>query len=331
MARALGAALACACACLCACGGGERAKRQANVAAGERALETLRRRLDERVLREPHVKEVLERSAQSDVVVGLRSALVEDLVQEVARRYLDHVELNLDLQREVEERREVEVPTPLGSVTAGEWRLRLVVHRVHGVLRTRVPDVRPAAGNRLALRIPVVLEGAQGTATANFEWNARALAGVVCRDFALTRRVRGRVLPDEYALDGQFELFAGPQAVQVRPLFSRQRFRLRVDLVEDSWAEVRRALEEQDEVLKCGLAIEPEKILTKVRALLQKGFDLPIPRSLFRAVDLPAGVRQSVSVEDTQVDLTVRTEELRVTGEAVWYAAAVRSRLRSGP
>jgi hypothetical protein len=104
-----------------------------------------------------------------------------------------------------------------------------------------------------------------------------------------------------------------------------------VDLLEDSWAEVRRALEEQDEVLKCGLAIEPAEILTKLRALLQQGFDLPLPRSLFRAVDLPAGVRQSVSVEDTQVDLSVQTEELRVTGEAVWYAASVRSRLRSGP
>jgi len=329
MARGLGAAVACA--CLCACAAGERAQRGADVASGERALESLRRRVDERILREPHVKEVLERSAQNDVVVGLRSALVEDLVQEVAGRYLDHVELDLDLQRAVEERRVVEVATPLGSVTAGEWRFHLVVHRVRGALRTRVPDVRPAGDNRLALRIPVVLEGAEGNATAHFEWDARALAGLVCRDFAVTRRVRGRVLSDEYALDGQFELFAGPQGVRVRPLFPHQRFRLRMDLLEDSWAEVRRALEEQDQILKCGLAIDPAEILPKLRALLRKGFDVPLPRSLFRAVDLPAGIRQSVSVEDRQVDLSVRTEELRVTGEAVWYAASVRSRLRSDP
>jgi hypothetical protein len=270
---------------------------------------------------------VLALSPQSDVVVGLRSALVEDLVQEVARRYLDRVELDLDLEREVEERRPVEVTTPFGRVTAGEWRLHVIIHRVRGALRTRAPDVRPVEGNRLALRLPVVLEGAEGTATAHFEWKARFLGGFVCRDFDVTRRVRGRVMSDEYALDGQFELFAGPQAVLVRPVFPRRRFRLRVDLVEDSWTQVRRALEEQDEILKCGLAIEPDEILPKLRTLLLDGFDLPLPRSLFRAVDLPAGVRQSVSVEERQVDLSVRTEELRVSGQAVWYAVSVRSRL----
>jgi hypothetical protein len=316
---------------LCACGGAG-ARPGTDAAAGdERALHTLRQRLDERIRREPHVVEVLERSARSDVVVGLRSALVEDLVQEVARRYLDHVELDLDLQREVEERREVEVPTPLGRVTAGEWRLHLVVHRVRGALRTRVPQMRPAQGNRLGLRIPVVLEGAEGTATAHFDWNARALAGVVCRDFTVTRQVRGKVLADEFALDGQFELLAGPFSVQVRPLFPRRRFRLRVDLVEDSWAQVRRALEEQDEVFKCGLAIEPAEILPKLKALLREGFDLPLPRSLYRVVDLPAGVRQSVPVEDRQVELSVGTDALRVGEGAVWYAASVRSRLRSAP
>jgi hypothetical protein len=300
-----------------------------DLSAAEREIAGLRERLAQRMAREPHVREVLEKNARSDVVVGLRSALVQDIVREVAARYLDRVELDLDLQREVEERREVELSTPFGRVTAGEWRLNLVIHRVRGALRTRTPDVRPAEGNRLALRIPVVLEGAQGSATARFTWNARSVAGVVCRDFQVTRRVSGRVLADEYALDGQFELAAGTQALQVRPLFPRRRFRLRVDLAEGSWADVKRALDEQDEILRCGLALEPDEILPRLRARLGEGFDLALPGSLFRTVDLPAGVRQSVSVEDTQVELTVRTDDLRVAGEAVWYAVSVRSRLRA--
>ena len=249
--------------CLASCAGDGADKGTADVAAGERALQALRRRLDERIAQEPHVKEVLALSPQSDIVVGLRSALVEDLVQEVARRYLDRVELDLDLEREVEERRPVEVTTPFGRVTAGEWRLHVIIHRVRGALRTRAPDVRPVEGNRLALRLPVVLEGAEGTATAHFEWKARFLGGFVCRDFDVTRRVRGRVMSDEYALDGQFELFAGPQAVLVRPVFPRRRFRLRVDLVEDSWTQVRRALEEQDEILKCLDGGDPFRIVQR--------------------------------------------------------------------
>jgi hypothetical protein len=297
--------------------------------ASDRQLQSLRRRLDERIAREPHVQEVLARGGDSDVIVGVHWALLKDLVPEVARRYLDQVQLDLVLDQAVDERRTVDVSTPFGKMTAGEWRLHLVIHRVRGTLRARRPEVRPAAGNRLALGIPVVLEGAEGTATAGFEWNARSVAGVVCRDFALTRKVNGRVLPDEYKVDGEVELSAGPSAVVVRPVFPRGRFRLHVDLAETSWAEVRRALKEQDDILKCGLALEPDEILPKLKARLNEGFDVSLPRSLFRPVDLPAGVRQSVTVEDQQVDLTVRTEDLRVTEQAVWYAASVRSRLRA--
>jgi hypothetical protein len=314
--------------CLASCARDRTPGGESELSAAERHLQALRHRLEERIARESHVNEVLKLSAQSDVVVGLRSALVEDLVQEVAKRYLDRVELDLKLDQEVDETREVEVSTPLGRMKAGEWRLRMVIHRVRGALRTRTPKVRPAEGNRLALRIPVVLEGGQGDATAHFEWDAAGVAGVVCGDFEVTRRVRGRFLSDEYALNGQFELVAGPQTVLVQPVFPRTRFNLRVDLAEASWADVRLALEEQDEIGKCGLAIEPDDILQKLKARLAEGFDIPLPRSLFRPVDLPAGVRQSVSVEDTQVDLSVRTEELRVTGDAVWYTASVRSRLR---
>ena len=295
--------------------------------AAEHHLQSLRSRLADRIAREPHVNEVLG-LATSDVVVGFRSAVVEELVQEVAQRYLDRVELDLALDQVVDERRDVEVSTPFGRVKAGEWRLHLVVHRVRGVLRTRTPDVRPGEGNRLSLSIPIVLEGAEGDATARFEWDAGGVAGVVCRDFELTRRVRGRVLADEYALNGQFELFAGPEAIFVRPVFPRTRFHLKVDLAEKSWADVRLALEEQDDILKCGLAIEPADILAKLKDRLGRGFDIPLPRSLFRPVELAAGVRQSVEVEDAQVDLTVKTDELRVTSDAVWYAASVRSRLR---
>ena len=310
----------------------EPAASRAAAPALRRDIESLRQRVDGRLGGEAHVQEVLATHAASEVVVALRSGLVDDVVRAVARSYLDRVELDLDLEREVEEVRDVEVSTPLGPINAGRWRLHVVVHRVRGVLRARTPDLRPAEGNHLAARIPVVLEGAAGSATARFSWKARSLAGLVCRDFDVTRRVRGRIPADEYVLAGRFELSAAPQAIRVEPVFPSRRVRVRVDLAEESWTEVRRALEEQDQVLKCGLALDPAEILPKLRGRLAEGFDLRLPRAIFRPVDLPAGLRQSVSVEDTEVELTVRTDALRVQPEAVWYAAAVRSRLRaSGP
>ena len=294
-----------------------------------REIESLRQRVDERLAGEPHVQEVLGAYAGSEVVVALRSPLVEDVVREVARSYLDRVELDLDLQEEVDERREVEVNTPFGRVNAGEWRLHLVIHRVRGALRAGVPDLRAVEGNQLAATLPVTLEGAEGTATARFSWHARSLAAMVCRDFEVTRRLRGRVAAEKYALAGRFELSAAPQAVRVEPVFPRRRFRVRVDLADESWGQVRSALEEQDRLFKCGLGIDPDQILPKLRARLGEGFELELPPAIFRAVELPAGLRQSVAVEDTQVDLTVRTDALRVGPHAVWYAAGVRSRLRA--
>ena len=301
----------------------------ASAAALRREIESLRQRVDERLSGETHVQEVLTAHAGSEVVVALRSALVADVVREVARSYLDRVELDLDLQEEVDERRDVEVNTPFGRVNAGEWRLHVVIHRVRGSLRAGVPDVRPTEGNQLAATLPVTMEGAEGTATARFSWQARSLAAMVCRDFEVTRRLRGRVAAEKYALEGRFELSAAPQAVRVDPVFPRTRFRVRVDLAEQSWADVRGALEGQDRLFKCGLGIDPDEILPKLRARLDEGFDLTLPRALFRPVDLPAGLRQSVAVEDTQVELTVRTDALRVGPDAVWYAAGVRSRLRA--
>ena len=58
-----------------------------------------------------------------------------------------------------------------------------------------------------------------------------------------------------------------------------------------------------------------------------KGFDVKLPRSLFRPVDFPAAVREDVLIEDRRVDLAVQTHALRITPVAVWYGADVHTRI----
>jgi hypothetical protein len=90
---------------------------------------------------------------------------------------------------------------------------------------------------------------------------------------------------------------------------------------------VRGAVEEQDKVGKCGIAIDPEDLVARIRRRLREGFDVKLPRSLFRPVDFPASVRQEVTVQDRHVDLAVETRGLAVTPAAVWFAANVRTRI----
>ena len=103
-----------------------------------------------------------------------------------------------------------------------------------------------------------------------------------------------------------------------------------MDLAPGSWADVRRALEEQDRLLRCGIALDPDETLAKLKDVLRNGFDVKLPRSLFRTVELPARLTREVAVEDRRVELEVRTNDLRVTPRAFWYSAVVRSRPQSG-
>jgi hypothetical protein len=286
--------------------------------------ERLRRRFQELARRDAVVAEVTREP--TDVVVAVRTGLVEELAREVALRYLDRVALDLPLEAHVQESRDVHVSTPVGSVHAGAWTVDVTVHRVRGTLRARTPRVRAQGANGLGIDVPVAIAEGGGTATVHFAWDARKMAGIVCRDFEVTRRLEGRIVPEDYAVSGALNLLAGPDSIRAEPAFPRRTFRVRVDLVPASWTAVRNALEEQDRLLRCGLALDPDEIMPRLEGLLRRGFEVTLPRSLFRAVDLPAGIRHSVDIEDRHVDLSASTRALRVTADAVYYAADVRAR-----
>ena len=50
----------------------------------------------------------------------------------------------------------------------------------------------------------------------------------------------------------------------------------------------------------------------------------------FRTIELPGRLVREVTVEERRVELSVQTNDLRVTPRAFWYSAAVRSRPRAG-
>jgi len=279
------------------------------------------------VAADPVVTEALAQGG--DIILGIRPALVEDVVQEVAARYLDRVALDLPLEKQVHDAHALTVGTFLGKVTAGTWTLDVTIHRVRGLLRARPPKVATAPDNTLTVSLPVVLEEGHGSATVHFNWDSRSLASVVCKDFDVTKRLDGEVISREYPVAGAFQLSAGPERLRAEPQFPPREFRIGVDMTDKSWAEVRAAIQEQDDVTKCGLGLDPDKLLEKIRERLHEGFDVKLPRSLFRPVDFPAAVRQDVMIQDRRVDLAVQTRALHITPVAVWYGADVHTRIQA--
>lgn len=290
--------------------------------------ERLQRELAKLAERDPVVTEALAQGG--DIILGIRPALVEAVLREVATRYLDRVMLDLPLGQKVHDSGEIRVGTFLGRVNAGTWTIDVTIHSVRGMLRARPPRLAFARDNRLALEVPVVIEEGRGSATVRFAWDSRSVASVVCRDFEVTRRLAGEILSREYPVSGGFQLSAGPERLRLEPQFPHREFRIQLDLTDRSWGEVRAAIDEQDQLLRCGLALDPDRLLARIRGRLREGFDVKLPRSLFRPVDFPAGVRQEVTIEDHRVDLAVKTRALAITPVAIWYGAEVRTRIAAG-
>jgi hypothetical protein len=203
------------------------------------------------------------------------------------------------------------------------------VHQVKGVLRAGEPKVHFARGNQVELEFPLHLEQGQGRATLDFAYDSKGIANLVCKDFQATQDVSGGVIPEQYPVAGSFRLRTAPNSLTAKPDFT-ETFRVRLDLDPGSWAAVRARLQKEDRVGRCGLALDPEKALAELRTIADRGFDVKLPRQLFRTVVLPAEGAQTVQVEQQQVHVSVHQNALSLGEDLVWYSAQVNVELPKG-
>jgi hypothetical protein len=267
--------------------------------------------------------------AQGDIVLAVRAGLVTAVALEAVRRYFDRVALDLS-GIEVTKSGELKADTFLGRVTAGRWTVDVNLHHVRGTLRARAPRIELKTGNEVDLELPVLLEEGEATAAVRFAWHSHGVAKIVCRSFETTQEVSGRVTPEEYPVRGSFLLATVKDALTATPRFDPA-FRVKVEPSRESWAKVRTALEHQDDITRCGLALDPDKIFAQLQELVEKGFVIHLPRKLLRPVALPVGVTESVDVEGRRVAVAVTQNALRITPEGLWYSIGVRAYIPGAP
>jgi hypothetical protein len=277
--------------------------------------------------REPLVREA-ER-IPCDLVVAARAGLVRQVAQEVARRYFDRVALDLS-GIEVTETGEIKADTFLGRVTAGRWTVNVNLRHVRGTLRVRAPRIELRSDNEVALDVPVLLEEGEGTAAVRFAWKSHGMAKIVCRNFETQQEISGRVRPEEYPVRGSFLLAAVKDSLTATPRFDPA-FRVKVELSRESWARVRAALEAQDDITRCGIALDPDKVFANLHEMVGKGFVIHLPRKLLRPATLPAAVTQSVDVEGRRVGVAVTRNALRITPDGLWYGIGIRAEIPGAP
>src|SRR5262249_20289961 len=82
-----------------------------------------------------------------------------------------------------------------------------------------------------------------------------------------------------------------------------------------------------DQRAGCRMALEKMDIKKILSKILGRGFNIKIPPKVLRAVKLPAGLRQSLTVHAVNQSLDLQPTDLTVSPERLWYGANVTTQI----
>ena len=236
----------------------------ARMASLRSTYERLHERLEKATAREPLVASA--RADRGQVVLAMRSGLIEELAGCVARRYLDRVTVDLS-EVEGHGSGELRKKTLFGRIKVGEWNVSVDLGKLVGHLRAGSPRVSLRGPDLVDVALPVDVQETEGDATLRFGWDSAGLANAVCKDFELTREIRGRVLAQRHLVSGALRLHNTGESLTATPVFPDRRIRLKLDLTPRSWGVVEAALRSQDTSGKCGTLMDPTRVSCVSRRL----------------------------------------------------------------
>lgn len=305
------------------CAGYVDARRRADPVLRGGALQSahdqLRARLASAVERDPVAARASADPGQ--IVIAVRSGLVEKLAARTARRYLQQVSLDLTAVK-AHARGDLRRQTLIGRRKVGEWDVRVVIGSLVGQLQVGEPRIA-FASNVLQVELPLEVQAVAIPVELRFAWNSKGLADLVCQDFQLRLSLEGRAARQQHVLEGRIELTAGPLGLSALPVVPDRSFLLQLELTPDSWTRVGAALRSQDTLSRCGMFLEPEDVLQELRRLVAKGIRVRLPAKIFRRIALPAGFEQEVTVGDRVVRLTLVDQKLFSSEAMLWASARV--------
>jgi hypothetical protein len=283
--------------------------------------EHLHRQLDARVAKDSVVQEALAGKA-GGLILAVRSAVVQDVLREAVRVYFDRMTLDLG---EVEAKADGRIhrDTFLGRIKLGDWKLEIFILELKAELRAKPPRLRVVGPNAVDLQVPVIAQEAHGRIAMRFSWDSASVANLVCRDFDLVRELEGRTPRQEHTIGGTLRLSAGPDSVRVEPVIVQDEIHLKVDLPESSWAVVSQALESQDSFTRCGMFMDPEKVVERLKDLAAKGIRVKLPRVMFRGFRFPGAFEHTARIEGHPVAVSLHTQSLEMTSRAMWSRATI--------
>ncbi|HEX7880820.1 MAG TPA: hypothetical protein VF720_15515 [Candidatus Eisenbacteria bacterium] len=282
---------------------------------------TLRDSLDRAVRADPVLVAIMGKEDQ--VTVATSQRLLNALIEQVADDYLDRVDVMMDADIVEDETGALAVGTPVGRVTAGKWSIWLRVETLRGRLKAGRPRVQVGREGEVAIRVPTRIETGGGRLTLDFAWKPKKLVSILCRGFRDTVSVTAKILPQEHELVGTVRFTDGPEGLRLDTTIRRDRHPIAMTLSDSSWAAVRASLAEQDKFSRCGMLLDPDDALEKLKSLGAAGIRIRMPERLFPSVTLPTRVAKSVLILDKPVALVAGPNKAGSKGGVIWSSADI--------
>lgn len=284
-------------------------------------VEELRQRLQARLAEDSLVQRIVADTA--DVLIGIRTPLLQEMMAAGTRSYLGQVRLHLEPDLVIHESETVGLRLGPLMIKAGEWRVRVTIERLEGVLAAEEVSLTVGDSNRLDVVVPVRTRDGTGRARIDFEWDAAVATSLICRSFQVSETFSGRMTPRSYDVGGSFVLRAEGDGIVARPHQTGPRWVVSPEPSTAAWSRVREILDRQNHIFRCGLALSPDGVERTLRDLLQRGFRFRLPESVLKPIPLPTAIREELSVGDRSLRVAVRPVGLWLTPQALWYSAGV--------
>jgi hypothetical protein len=250
-------------------------------------------------------------ASDRDIVVVVPRPMLQTLFNRVARTYLQGARLDLDPG--IDEHLDATLRVKLlgGKVGAGHIKGNLRVTHLVGRLRVPGdPTIRLLPPDGLEIAGPIQVLDGHGRVEFDMEWDPNFLVSVVCRGFEYADTLVGNVLPFTHTLSATIRFAAADTSVAGRTLVQRDRLSVPVDFTDSSFISMRTALVEQDKFLKCGMVMDPDSVMAKVRHLVRTKIAFRLPATLFKTFTLPLSLEKEYQTGDVRITASVRQPEV---------------------
>jgi len=270
----------------------------------------------------------LAKAPRGGVMIGIPTGFAKSIVEQIVTGLFGETTLTL---RNLKVHKEGDVKAKLlfRKKRLGQFVLDVDIQETRGLLKPGKPEL--SFGNhRIGVSLPVALAEGGGRAQIRFQWDSKGLAAnAVCGDADVTRDVHGSVVPEDYRVAGNFGVRADGNAITLSPDFGEVAVRIFVDPSEDAWKAVDGVVAEQR--AGCKLALEKIDIKEILGKILGRGFNVKLPKKLFKPIRLPAGVSQSLDLQGVTLDLTVKPTGMLVSDDRIWYGADLQAKHVAAP